>query len=105
MKKKIMICQPMNGLSFDEVIIKRDEVKKELEEKGYEVVDSIITDEDIKSFTGGNITNYGVFYLGSSILLMSTVDAVYFCKGFTDFKGCMIEHSVADQYGIDKIYE
>ena len=36
---------------------------------------------------------------------MSFCNAVYFCKGWTSSKGCMVEHYVATSYGLTMIYE
>lgn len=39
-KKKAMICQPMRGLTDEEILSKRDEAKAFLENLGYEVINT-----------------------------------------------------------------
>ena len=46
-----------------------------------------------------------IYYLAKSLENMSLCDAVYFCKGWDDARGCSIEHSVAFAYGLDILYE
>ena len=36
---------------------------------------------------------------------MSKCNAVYFCKGWENARGCKIEHKTAKAYGLDMIYE
>lgn len=46
-----------------------------------------------------------VRFLAKSLEKMSLCDAVYFCKGWEQARGCRIEHEVAVAYGLDVIYE
>ena len=39
-----------------------------------------------------------LFYLG-----MDPCDAVYFCKGWENAKGCQVEHYICELYGIQRI--
>ena len=43
--KKAMISQVMNGMTDEQIITTRDKAIKILEEKGYEVVNTLFTDE------------------------------------------------------------
>jgi len=36
---------------------------------------------------------------------MSTCDAAYFCEDWEYARGCLIEHEIAEQYGLEIIYE
>ena len=42
---KAMLSQPMNGKSDEEIIATRDKAIKVLKEKGYEIVNTLFTDE------------------------------------------------------------
>lgn len=46
-----------------------------------------------------------LFYLGSAIQKMDHCDAVYFCKGWENAKGCQVEHYICELYGIQRIEE
>jgi hypothetical protein len=52
-----------------------------------------------------NTTQKNIYYLARSIEKMATCEAVYFCRGWQDARGCKIEHSIALAYGLDIIYE
>ena len=43
--KKAMLSQPMAGKSDEEIVATREKAIKVLEEKGYEVVNTLFTDE------------------------------------------------------------
>ena len=46
-----------------------------------------------------------VRFLAKSLEKMSLCDAVYFCKGWEQARGCRIEHEVAVAYGLNVICE
>jgi hypothetical protein len=98
--KRAMISQPMRGLSEEEIRINREAVVKELEEAGWTVVDTIFPEFDIR-----DIKNKSLTYLAKSIEIMSTCDGVYFMKGWTEARGCIIEHMCCEQYGIKIIVD
>lgn len=97
---RIMISQPMGGLSDEEILSVREVACKHLEELGNEVADTWFTDSPPMQ-----IKNNGVWYLGISIMEMAKCDGVYFCKGWENAKGCRIEHEVAKIYGLSLLYE
>lgn len=41
-----------------------------------------------------------LWYLGRSIQQMEEADAIYFCEGWEDARGCLIERQVAEKYGL-----
>lgn len=100
--KKAMICQPMNGLTDEEINAVREDSKQFLEANGYEVLDTYfdITEEDMKR---GGVINIPVAYLALSIAALAEVDALYCVKGWHNYRGCKIEHDVAEAYGIEII--
>lgn len=98
--KKIMVSIPMQSIPAEEINDRFKELHYKVLNKGYELVNSFIT-EDL-SLT---ILNPSVWYLSKSIEIMSTVDAVYFCKGWENARGCKIEHEIAKNYGLEIIYE
>lgn len=105
--KKAMISQPMAGLSDEEIIETRNRAIEELTKLGYEVVNTLFTDE---WYSKENMKKRGVVqiplcYLAKSIENMANCHAVYFCKGYEKARGCIIEHNVAYAYGLDVIYE
>lgn len=100
MRKKVMISQPMAGLDKDTIIEKREIARHKLLKAGYEVVDSFVT-ADIST----DIIHSAVWYLAKSLEFMSKVDAVYFCDGWTNARGCLIEHHTAQYYGLECLHE
>ena len=96
--KKAMICQPMNGLSDEEIEKTKLEATKELSNMGYEVVNTFFNEGEECEWAN-NQKNVPVAYLSMSIAKMSEVDAVYFCKGWSKARGCQIEQQVAEKYG------
>lgn len=104
---KAMIIQPMSGKTDKEIIEVHKKVINVLEKSGYEVVDTLFTDEFYKD---ENLRNIGivqipVYFISKSLQMMSYCDAVYLCKGWRDVRGCIIEHEVAKAYGLKLIYE
>lgn len=100
MSKKVMISQPMAGIDKDTIIQKREIARHNLLKAGYEVVDSFVA-ENIPT----EVLHPAVWYLAKSIEFMSKVDAVYFCDGWTNARGCLMEHHTAQYYGLKCLYE
>lgn len=89
---KIMISQPMRGYTEDIIRKNRNKLVKELEKQGYEVIDTIFTDEPPEN------CDKAIYYLSKSIEVMSKVDGVVFMKGWEQARGCKIEYYVAQYY-------
>lgn len=107
MSKKAMLSQPMAGKSDEEIRDTRDRAIDALESAGYEVVNTLFTDE---WYSRENMKKRGVVqiplcFLAKSIENMSLCHAAYFCKGWEKARGCRIEHEVAKAYGLEIIYE
>ena len=90
---KVMISQPMRDKNNRQIKEEREELVKKLKSKGYEVEDTIISEEAPKD------TDEGIYYLSKSIAFIGNVDAVVFMKGWENARGCQIEHEVARKYG------
>ena len=105
--KKAMLSQPMNGKTDEEIAETRNRAIAFLESKGYEVVNTLFTDEwySEESMKERGVVQIPLCYLAKSLENMSLCDAAYFCKGWDDARGCSIEHSVAFAYGLDILYE
>ena len=105
--KKVMLSQPMAGKTDAEIIATRQNAIKVLEEKGYEVVNTLFTNE---WYSKENMEQRGVVqiplcFLAKSLDNMSLCHAAYFCKGWENARGCRIEHEAAVAYGLEVIYE
>lgn len=102
--KKVMISQPMGGL--DDAVIKdaRHRATEKLKKEKYEVADSYFTEEWL-ALNAGGIKNKSLWCLAKSIEVMSHCDAVYFCEGWENARGCIIENECAKRYGLKIIYE
>lgn len=104
--KKAMISQPMAGKTEQEILAEKEKAVKVLNEKGYEVVNTYFADEWTKkeNMEKEGVTNIPLCFLAKSLAKMSTVDAVYFCKGWSKARGCRIERQAAINYNIETIY-
>lgn len=104
---KAMLSQPMAGRTEEEIKVSRENAIAVLKEKGYEIVNTLFTDE---WYSKENMQKRGVVqvplcFLAKSLENMSLCDAAYFCKGWQDARGCRIEHEAALAYGLEIIYE
>ena len=106
-KMKAMLSQPMAGKSEEEIVETRNRAIKALEGMGYEVVNTLFTDEWYKSenMTAMGVVNIPLCFLAKSLENMSKCHAAYFCKGWDKTRGCVVEHQAALMYGMKIIYE
>jgi hypothetical protein len=105
--KKAMLSQPMNGKSDAEIISTRERAIKVLSEMGYEVINTLFTDEWYSDgqMKGRGVVQIPLCFLAKSLENMSLCHAVYFCKGYEKARGCKIELEVAKAYGLDILFE
>lgn len=96
---KVFISLPMHGRTDKEIQQNLKEARS--------AISLIFPDQELTI-----LHNYGciapshagrLFYLGSAIQRMDGADAVYFCKGWEEAKGCKIEHDICELYGIQRI--
>ena len=104
---KAMLSQPMAGKTEEEIVAVREKAVAELTSRGYEVVNTLFTDE---WYSRENMDKRGVVqiplcFLAKSLENMSLCHAAYFCKGWENARGCKIEHDAAVAYGLEIIYE
>ena len=104
---KAMLAQPMAGKTEEEIVTTREKAIKVLEEKGYEVINTLFTDEwyNKDKMIERGVVQIPLCFMAKSIEHMSLCRAVYFCKGWEEARGCKIEHSVAVAYGLNVLYE
>lgn len=98
--KKVMISQPMNGKTNEEILEVRKRAIQYIEDHDCEFVNSFITEE-----TPDEVAYSPVWFLSKAIERMSKCHAVYFVDGWHDARGCRIEHEIAVNYGLEIIYE
>ena len=104
---KAMISQPMANKTQEEIVKTRERAIKQLTDMGYEIVNTLFTDE---WYSSENMNKRGVVqiplcFLAKSLENMSLCHAAYFCKGWENARGCRIEHETAKAYGLTIIYE
>ena len=104
---KAMLSQPMAGKTNEEIVAARENAIKALESKGYEVVNTLFTDEWYSSdaMKARGVVQIPLCFLAKSLENMSLCHAAYFCKGWENARGCKIEHDAAKAYGLTIIYE
>lgn len=101
---RMMISQPMNGKSEEEIRESRNRAIASLM-KLPGTINILNTDFRSREIKEGNIRALPLYYLSESLKSMSTCDAVYFCKGWENARGCKIEHAAAEAYGLSIIEE
>ena len=104
---KAMLSQPMASKTEQEIKETREKAIKALENMGYEIVNTLFTDD---WYSKENMEKRGVVqiplcFLAKSLENMSLCHAAYFCKGWEKARGCKIEHDAAVAYGLKIIYE
>ena len=104
---KAMLSQPMAGKTDEEIIAIREKAIKALEAQGYEIVNTLFTDEwyNRENMEKRGVVQIPLCFLAKSLENMSLCHAVYFCKGWEQARGCRLEHDAAVAYGLDVIYE
>lgn len=104
---KAMLSQPMAGKTEEEIIATREKAIATLKSMGYEVVNTLFTDEwySQESMSTRGVVQVPLCFLAKSLENMSLCDAAYFCKGWEKARGCKIEHDAAVAYGLKVIYE
>jgi hypothetical protein len=104
---KAMLSQPMAGKTQEEIVATRERAIKSLEEKGFQIVNTLFTDEwySKEAMADRGVVQIPLCFLAKSLENMSLCHAAYFCKGWEKARGCKIEHDAAVAYGIEVIYE
>ena len=104
---KAMLSQPMAGKTQEEIVATREKAIAALKERGYEIVNTLFTDEwySHKSMDERGVVQIPLCFLAKSLDNMSLCHAVYFCHGWEKARGCRIEHEAAVAYGLTIIYE
>lgn len=96
--KKLFISQPMKDKTDEQILAERKKAIEAAEERvgeDVEVIDSF--------FQSAPADARPLWFLGKSLELLSTADIAYFAPGWSEYRGCKIEHECAVQYGIDRI--
>lgn len=101
MDKIAMISLPMAGKTDEQIRDTWNKAAKHLRRKGYKVLNTILDAADETD----NTINEPLYYLGKSLICMSLCTTVYFCDGWEEYRGCIIEHGAARAYGLNIIYE
>lgn len=96
--KKLFISQPMKGKTNEEILAEREKAVQRAREalhEDVEIIDSFFKDAPTEAKP--------LWYLGESLKLLACADVAYFAKGWDAARGCKIEHTCAQEYGIDII--
>ena len=105
--KKAMLSQPMAGKTEKEIVETRERAIAALKERGYEIVNTLFTDEwySDEAMKERGVVQIPLCFLAKSLENMSLCHAAYFCRGWEQARGCRIEHEAAKSYGLEIIYE
>ena len=104
---KAMLSQPMAGKTNEEIVATREKAVAFLKGMGYEVVNTLFTDEwySKEAMESRGVVQIPLCFLAKSLENMSLCHAAFFCKGWEQARGCKIEHDAAVAYGLEIIYE
>lgn len=105
--KKIFLSLPMSGRSDEEIQAQIEEMKAEFLLKnpfceGEEIVFVDNLENDIDPSRCIDVKTEPLLYLGEAIRKLAYCDGVYFGKGWSKARGCMIEMEVCVKYGIPR---
>lgn len=93
--KRLFISQPMRDKTDEEILAEREKavkVTKKMLNEDVEVIDSFFQEAP----HGAN----PLWYLAKSLELLATADVAFFCTDWEKYRGCRIEHTCANEYGI-----
>lgn len=92
---KVFLSHPTHGLTEEEIMSIRDSAYYYLRSiyGNIEIIDNLRMYEAPKN--SGRL-----WHLGRSIQQMEEADAIYFCEGWENARGCLIERQVAEKYGL-----
>ena len=87
---KVMLSQPMAGKTEEEIIATRERAIAVLKERGYEIINTLFTDEwySKESMKERGVENIPLCFLAKSLENMSLCYAAYFSKGWENARGC-----------------
>ena len=83
---KAMLSQPMGGKTQEEIVETRERAIRALQERGYEVVNTLFTDEwyGKEAMEARGVVQIPLCFLAKSLENMSLCHAAYFCKGYEE---------------------
>ena len=98
-KLKLFISQPMRDRTDEEILAERARIIKSVQEKypdkEFEVLDTF--------FQNAPHEAKPLWYLAKSLEYLSTADLAAFGIGWRAYRGCVIEHTCCEEYGIEYI--
>ena len=92
----------MNGRQDSEIKGDRERIIGKLDKLFMDVVEPIDGYFEEHEPKGGKV---GLQYLSKSLDLLADADVAYFARGWSEARGCRIEHECARSYGITIIEE
>lgn len=102
--KKIIISQPIDNLSFDEIAETWKQAKEHLASQECEAVHGFIAQKDSLLQQLG-VKNKNLYSMSKFFENLSKSDGVYFTKGWTVDKNCRIARLAAILYELDIMEE
>lgn len=97
MNKKVYISIPISGKDINQVKLYLDLVKNGIKSSGSDS----ITPFDVSPDSNASYAEH----MGKDIQDLLECDAVFFCRGWQNSKGCQAEFEVAKIYGKQMIFE
>ena len=104
---RVMISQPMNGLTESQIKEAKYKAEEYLVSQGHVVIGTYFNDawRNKEVMLERGVVHVPVAFLAMSIESMATCDAIYFIEGWEHARGCKLEHEVAKAYGLVMMYQ
>lgn len=102
--KKIVICQPLENKTLQEIVEIEKKAEKNLEAKKYKVESQFFIQDKLLMEQIG-VKNQILYNVGKLFETLATCDAVYFTTGWTLDKGCRIIRLAAKLYDLEILEE
>jgi len=97
-KRKVFISQPLKGKTKEQAKKERSHTVEVFNKNGYEVIESILPEFMLVENDRENLKG-----LAKAIELLANADYVYFMPGWSNSRGCVIEHLCSIRYNIPLI--
>lgn len=96
MKKRVYISLPITGIAPDVVSQTNTAAKAHIKSQGYSPISPLDVCQGIEGYAN---------QMGKDITALLDCDAVYFCRGWRQSRGCKTEYAVARIYEKEIFFE
>ena len=99
--KKLYISQPMRDKTDEQILAERARIMEVVKAK-YPEEEIVVLDT---FFQGAPHDAKPLWFLAKNLEFLSTADIAAFAPGWDKYRGCKVEHTCAEDYGIKIIMD